>query len=355
MPGFNFIFVQSIVQMATIYDIAKKLNITPSTVSRALSDHPRISQKTKIRVREMASQMNYEPNKVAAALRSGKTYILGVILPTTDRSFFSSVIRGIEEVANRAGYNVMITQSNDSTALEVSDINALLKAQVDGIIASIAKQTITFEHFKKIKERGLPLVLFDRVNENLDASIVVIDDYRGAYSATTHLIEQGCERIAHFGGQQHINIYKNRFRGYLDALEDNGIEFNPDRVILSDLQVADGRAGMTQLLKLPKPPDALFAASDYSAVGAMQTLKDKGLKIPKDVALVGFSNEPFTSFVEPALSTVDQRSEEMGQFAAKIFLEEVQANNGDFMPRKSVLTPELIIRGSSLKRNYTSA
>lgn len=336
--------------MATIYDIAKKLNITPSTVSRALSDHPRISEKTKVRVREMANRMNYQPNKVAAALRSGRTYILGVIVPTADRSFFSSVIRGIEAIASQAGYNVMITQSNDSSELEVSNINALLKAQIDGIIASIAKKTVTFDHFKLIKEKNIPLVLFDRVIENLGASVVVIDDYQGAYQATEHLIEQGCQRIAHFGGQQHINIYKYRLRGYKEALEEHGIEFRPELIHLSDLKVEDGKESMRQLLQLPFPPDAVFAASDYAAVGAMQAIKEKGLKVPEDVALVGFANEPFTSFIEPNLSTVDQHSEEMGQFAAKIFLEEIRAGKENYIPRKTVLSPQLIIRKSSLKR-----
>lgn len=336
----------------TIYDIAKELNITPSTVSRALSNHPRISEKTKERVKKMAEQLHYQHNGIAAALRSGKTYIIGIIVPTANRSFFASVVRGIEQVANQAGYNVMITQSNDNINLEKSNIEALLKTQVDGIIASISKETTTFDHFKKIKEKSIPLVLFDRVSENLGASTVVIDDYLGGYMATEHLIQQGCKRIAHFSSQQHLNIYKYRYRGYVEALEVHHIPFDSDLVIQKDhLNLEDGRLSMEALLKLPNPPDAVFAASDYSAIGAMQVIKEKGLRIPEDIALVGFANEPFTSFVEPGLSTIDQMSEEMGRFAANIFLEEVRLTNHTFMPRKTVLTPKLITRGSSKKKS----
>ena len=336
--------------MATIYDIAKELSITPSTVSRALSGHPRISERTKEKVREAADKMGYRPNSIAAALRSGKTHIIGVIVPTADRSFFSSVVRGIERVANQAGYNVMITQSNDSAKLEASDIEALLKTQVDGIIASIAKGTTSFEHFEKIKSRKTPLVLFDRVTQNLSASTVVIDDYLGGYRATEHLIQQGYRRIAHFAGLQHLNIYKYRLRGYREALEAHGLVYDPSLVIQSDLQVEDGHAGLIQLLELAERPGAIFAASDFSAIGAMKEAKAKGLSIPEDLGLVGFANEPFTEFVEPGLTSVDQHSGEMGEFAAKILLEEIQTKGNGFVPRKTVLSPELIVRASSLKK-----
>lgn len=339
--------------MATIYDIARELNITPSTVSRALNNNSRISEKTRRAVKETAERLGYQPNTIAAALRSGRTRILGIIVPTTNRSFFASVIRGVESVASTVGYNVMITQSNDSPTSEASNIDALLKTQVDGIIASIAKGTTSYEHYKKIKARNVPIVLFDRVTEDLGASTVVVDDYLGAYRATEHLIQQGCRRVAHFAGQQHLNIYSYRLRGYREALERHGLEFDEQLVIYSNLQVEDGRAGMERLLALSPPPDALFAASDYSAVGAMQVLKERGLRIPQDVALVGFANELFTSFVEPALTTVDQHSEEMGTMAAKLLLEEIQTTDQKFSPRKTVLLPELIVRASSLRKPVT--
>ncbi|MEN0002992.1 MAG: LacI family DNA-binding transcriptional regulator [Bacteroidota bacterium] len=339
--------------MTTIYDIAKALSITPSTVSRALSDHPHISARTKARVKAKAAQLGYRPNGIAAALRRGKTFIIGVMVPTTDRSFFSSVIRGIEGVASKAGFNVLITQSNDSTAVEAANIDTLLKTQVDGIIASIAKETTDFEHFRKINAQNRPLVLFDRVKENLGASTVVIDDYLGGYYATEHLIQQGYQRIAHLSGAQHINIYKYRHRGYQEALSTHGIPYDPSLVLESNhLEIQDGRAGMEQLLQLHPLPDAIFAASDFAAVGAMQLAKEKGLRIPQDLGIVGFANEPFTDLVEPRMSTVEQHSAQMGELAAETLLANIQKQEPDLVPKKLVLTPSLITRASSVRPNF---
>lgn len=332
---------------ATIYDIAKQLAVTPSTVSRALSNHPRISTKTKEAVRAMAKQLNYQHNGIAAALRSGNTHIVGVMIPTANRNFFSSVIRGIEQVAREAGYNVMITQSNDLEDIERSNVEAMLRTQVDGVIASIARETTDYSHYQRIIDEKIPLVLFDRVTEISSASTIVIDDYLGAYKATEHLVNQGYKRIAHFAGASHLNIYKYRLRGYQEALENNGIPFDEQLVFTSTVKLEDGRMGMDYLLKLSNPPDAVFAASDYSAIGAMQVLKEKGMSVPEDMALVGFADEPFAAFVEPQLTSINQMSEQMGQFAAKTFLEQVRNNAGDFIPTKTVLTPQLMIRSSS--------
>lgn len=332
----------------TISDIASELNISPSTVSRALSDHPRISTTTKKAVQDVAARLNYRHNSIAAALRSGKTNMLGVVVPTTDRSFFSSVIRSIEQAATASGYNVMITQSNDQEKMERSNIEALLRAQVDGIIASISRETSDYSHFQKLADSGLPLVLFDRVAELNDTSIVRIDDYRGAYEATAHLIAQGCNRIAHFAGLQKLDIYQQRLRGYKDALQEHGVSFDTALVYYSNVKIEDGRAGMQALLQLENPPDAVFSASDYAAIGAMQVLKAEGKRIPEDVALIGFMNETFTSFVDPGLTSVDQLSEKMGEIAANTFLEQVNSLEG-FAPRKIILSPKLIIRNSSLK------
>jgi LacI family transcriptional regulator len=340
-------------EKTTIHDIAKKLNITASTVSRALKDHPRISLETKKAVQKAALKLNYQPNHIAAALRNGRSNILGIIVPTADRTFFSSVVRGIEEIANNARYNVMICQTYDNYEKEVATVEALLNAQVDGIIASHSKETVNFDHYKKVKEKGIPLILFDRSNDELEVSHVVSDDYLGGYKATEHLIQQGCKRIAHFTNTRKISIYKERLRGYRQALLDNKMEYDESLVVESLLQLEDGRTSMLQLLKLKQIPDAVFSASAYGAMGAMQVLKENGYKIPEQVALVAFSNEPFTSFTEPALSTVDQHSMRMGNAAAEIFLEEISSVNEKFIPQKIVLTPELIIRGSSLKRTKT--
>jgi LacI family transcriptional regulator len=337
-------------EKSTIHDIARKLNVTASTVSRALNDHPRISAETKKAVMKAAQKLNYQPNLIAAALRNGKSNIIGIIVPTADRSFFSSVIRGIEEIANKGKYNVMICQTYDQYEKEVASVEALLNSRVDGIIVSHGKETVNFDHFKKVKERGIPLILFDRSNDDLEVSQVVIDDFLGGFNATEHLIRQGCKRIAHFTSTRKISIFKERLRGYREALAQHGIPYDEDLVVASNLQLEDGREGMRKLLKSKNIPDAVFSASALGAVGAMQVLKEKNLRIPQDVALVGFSNETFTSFTEPSLSTVEQHSMRIGNAAAEIFLEEIAAGNtSKFIPQKVVLKPELIIRDSSLR------
>lgn len=337
-------------EKATIHDIARKLNITASTVSRALKDHPRISAETKKAVQKAAQKLNYQPNNIAAALRNGKSNIIGIIVPTADRTFFSSVVRGIEEIANTAKYNVMICQTYDNYEKEVSTVEALLNARVDGIIVSHSKETQNFDHFIKVKERGIPIILFDRSNDELEVSNVVIDDFLGAYKATEHLIQQGCKRIAHFTNARKISIFKERLRGYREALLDNGLKFDESLVADSNLQLEDGRNSMEQLLKRKDIPDGVFSSSAYGILGAMQVLKEKGFKVPEDVALVGFSNEPFTSFTEPPLSTIDQHPTRMGNAAAEIFLEEIAVKDKKFIPQKIVLKPELIIRQSSLRK-----
>lgn len=333
----------------TISDIANKLDITASTVSRALSNHPRISDATKKAVLEMAEKLNYQPNNIASALRKGKSNIIGVIVPTTDRKFFASIIKGIEEVLNEKNYNLIISQSDEQYAKEKSNIDALLQVQVDGIIASVSKETTDYEHFKKIKNRGIPLILYDRTHESLEASAVVIDDYLGAYKAVNHLIEQGCTRIAHFSGPQYINIYKERLRGYKEALSKHNIPVEEELILESKLQLESGRRLADELLELSSPPDGIFSSSDFAAMGAMQVLKENNILIPEDMAVVGFSNDSFTPFIEPSLTTVDQQTKQMGKFAAQLFLEESSAEQETFAPRKTVLTPELIVRSSSLR------
>ena len=213
---------------ATIHDIAEKLQVTASTVSRALNNNPRISDATKKKVLKAARELNYQPNNIASALRSGRSKLIGVVVPTANRNFFSSVIRGIEEIANSVNYKVVISQSYDDYEKEMQTIEALLNVQVDGIIASIGKTTENVDHFKKIIKKGIPLVLFDRVTNELDVSQVVIDDYYGAFQATEHLINEGCKRIVHFSNSQNINIYKERKRGYEDALLKHGISVDPE-------------------------------------------------------------------------------------------------------------------------------
>lgn len=335
---------------ATIHDIARALNVTASTVSRALNNNPRISEETKKAVLKVAKKLHYQPNHIAAALRNGKSNIIGIIVPNVDRASFSSVVRGIEEIANKARYNVMVAQTYDDYDKEVATVNALLNARVDGIIASHSKSTEDFSHFAKVKERGIPLILFDRSNDQLKVSQVLIDDYLGAYRATEHLIQQGSKRIAHFTSTLKISIFLERFRGYKDALTANGLKFDPTLVVESNLQLEDGRNSMIKLLASRQLPDAVFSASAFGIMGALQICNERGIKVPHDIALVGFSNEPFTSFTEPAITSVEQYSMRIGNAAAQIFLKEVSVGSKGFVAQKVVLTPDLVVRQSSLRK-----
>lgn len=336
---------------ATIHDIALKLNITASTVSRALNDNPRISDATKKKVLKVAKQINYQPNHIASALRSGKSKLIGVIVPTANRNFFSSVIRGIEELANSLNYKVIISQSYDDFDKEVHTVEALLNARVDGIIASIAKTTENVDHFQKIIEKGIPLVLFDRITNLLEVSQVVIDDHYGAYQTVDHLIKNGCKRIVHFSSNPRINIYHERKRGYEDALKDNGIEVDPKLITFSNLQLEDGRRIMQEIIDSKIDFDGVFSSSDYSIMGALQVLKENGYKVPEQVKIAGFGNEPFTSFTEPPITTVDQKSIPMGKITAESFFELLNAGSSSPVAKKTILKPELIIRKSSINNS----
>lgn len=334
----------------TIHDIAKKLNITASTVSRALNNNVSISAATKNLVQNTAKELGYQPNHIAAALRNGKSHIIGIIVPTADRTFFASVVRGVEEVADKTDYKVIVSHSYDSLKTEVKKIDALLSARVDGIIASIGKSTDEFSHFQKVIEKGIPLLLFDRTSDELDVSQVVINDRLGAYKITEHLIQQGCKRIAHFTSPLKISIYKERLRGYTEALSDYGISFEQELVLENDMQVSGGRESMELLLKLDKIPDAVFSSSDFGAMGAMQVLKSRKIKIPEEVALAGFSNEPFTSFTDPTLTTIDQQSFTMGRVVADLFFDQLKKGEKKLLAQKIILTPQLVVRQSSLKK-----
>jgi len=331
---------------STIKDIAAVLGLTPSAVSKALNDHPRISDKTKMAVKEAAIQLDYQPNYLSSALRKGKSNLVGVIIPRVNSHFFSSVVENIEKVLNLNGYNIIMTQSNELYAKECQEIDTLLKIQVDGIIASMANETTDLEYYQKIKSKGTELVLFDRGEEELNVDYVGIDDYKSSHLVIDHLVSQNCKRIAHIAGFKHIRIYKERIRGYKDALEKSGLAVQENWIIESNLRLEDGRRIMQQLLDSPERPDAVYVAGDIAALGALQVLLENNIKIPEEMALIGFSDEPFTSLTQPSISTVNQHSDQIGKLAAEAFLERI--NN----PKKKtinriILEPELIIRQSS--------
>ncbi|SHI58454.1 LacI family DNA-binding transcriptional regulator [Pseudozobellia thermophila] len=332
----------------TIYDIAKELNITAATVSRALNNNPRISEETKKLVLAMAAKLNYKQNKLALALKSGKSNNVGVVVPFINRNFFSSVIRGIEEELNPKGYNVIISQTHEDEKKEIDIVQNLLNSQVESILISVSRNTRTNEHFKQVLRKNIPLIFFDRKLELGGVSSVTLDDFQGAYQATEHLIEQGCKHIAHMTIDLALLIYQNRLAGYKQALEDHGMEFNPDYVVGLKSEIVAGKDAAKKLMDLPKPPDAIFSANDLGALGAIQYLKEIGKKIPEDCCIVGFSNEPFTQFMEPPISSVDQSPLPMGKTAAKVFLEQINSK-GVKIEKSVVLDPTLEIRKSSLK------
>lgn len=337
-------------EKVTIYDIAKKLDITAATVSRALNNNPKISPATRKLVLEAAAKMNYKQNKLAQALRSGKSNNVGVIVPRIDSNFFASVIRGIEEELHPEGYHVIICQTHEDEKREIENINTLLNAQVDGILMSISNVSSENEHvIKRVIAKNVPLVFFDR-KMNIDGvSSVTINDFEGGYIATKHLIDQGCTAIAHLAGDQSLEIYQNRFQGYKQALLDNGFPFKEEYVLRTKSNVDAGIDAAKKLLQLGNPPNAIFSSSDFAGLGAIQEIKEQGIRIPKEFCVVGFGNEPFTKFMELSISSVDQSPMEMGKMAAKVFLEQINSTEQLKIEKKVVLVPELLIRKSSNK------
>lgn len=339
-------------EKTTIYDIAKKLNITAATVSRALNNSTKISEATRKLVMQTALDMNYKQNKLALALKSGKSFNVGVIVPYIDRNFFASVIRGIEEELNPKGYHVIICQTHEIEEKEVNTINTLLNAQVDGILMSVSKLTKDTTHFENVLAKNIPLIFFDRKKDISGVSSVTINDFEAAYSATLHLIEQGCKRIAHISGDWALEIYQQRFEGYKKALLDNGFEFREDYVLQTKSNIESGHKAVDDLMKLDEKPDAIFSSGDFVALGAIQRLKELNIKIPEDFCVVGFSNEPFTRFMELPISSVDQVPLEMGKMTAKVFLEHQKKSGKVKIEQKVELTSQLLIRKSSSKKEF---
>lgn len=323
------------------------LNISPAAVSKALHDNSRISKKTKLAVKRVAKELNYQPNHLASALRRGKSNLVGVIVPRTNSNFFSSVIEHMESVLNKAGYNIIITQSNESFEKECRNIDTLLFTQVDGIIASMANETVDLSHFEKIKSKGIPLILFDRGENDLNVDYIGIDDYESSHMIIEHLVNKGCKRIAHIGGFRRTRIFNNRIRGYIDAIKKHNLPHDDELLIESNLTLEDGRLQMKKLLSSKNRPDAVYVASDYAALGALQILKEYNISIPNEIRLVGFGNEPFTSLVTPTITTVDQHSKQIGRLAAETFLERVQSEDLKQTLNKKILNAELIVRHSS--------
>lgn len=333
----------------TIYDIAQRLNLSPSTVSRALRNDHRINDNTKKLIGDTARAMNYQPNRVAAGLRGGSTATLGVIVPRIGRHFFSNAISGIEKVARSKGYQVIITQSNETVNVEQENVAALTAARVDGIIASVSIETVDAAHFAALSNRAFPMVFFDRVGGRLDTHRVVLDDFDSALRAVTHLIDNGATRIAHLGGPERNNVYRERYRGYESALREAGITLVQEYVVRDCLNEERGYEETGRLMSLPRPPDAIFCASDFPAIGVYKYCRGHAIKIPADLAIVGFANEPFTEIMEPGLTSVEQFGERMGATAAELLFRQIESRDEELPVEHIVIPGELKIRKSSLK------
>ena len=298
----------------------------------------------------VASRLNYKRNKVASSLRSGKTHMIGVIIPSAEINFFGSVVHGIESVANAHGYNVLIYQSNESYDQEVKGIETLLAARVDGILVSIAKQTIDYAHFSEVEKRGVPLVFFDRGNDNMGIPSVVIDDYKGAYIATEYLIREGYRRIAHISGPQHVKVFYDRLKGYMAALQANNIRFDPELLYQGNITIEAGKQAAAYFMSLAKRPDAAFAVEDFSALGLMKGIKEAGLVIPQEFGVIGFANELFGEHTTPSLSSIDQQTVLMGKEASTLLLQLMDHTEvGTAVRKKIVLDPIPIYRESSAR------
>jgi LacI family transcriptional regulator len=331
----------------TITDIANQLNTTAATVSRALNNHPSISEERKRIIREAAARMNYKRNKVASSLRSGQTGLIGVIIPSAEINFFGSVVHGIESIANENGYNIIMFQSNESREHEARGIETFLSARVDGILVSIAKGTTEYEHFLAAKASRIPIVFFDRSHFDLGIHSVVVDDYKGAFMATSHLVEQGYRRVAHISGPQHLRIFKDRLNGYLDALRAQLVDVDPELIYHGDVSVEAGRKGIEYLLALTNPADAVFAVEDFTALGAIKKLKEKAIRIPDEFGVIGFANEGFGEHITPTLSTIDQQTVQMGKDSFKLLLQMINSGRGQAAVEKIILEPIPIFRESS--------
>lgn len=314
-------------KQVTIYDIAAKLKISPSTVSRALNDAKYVNKNTKKLIKEEAERLGYKPNSFAVGLRNNQSNTIGVLISRINRPFNSVLISGIEKTARKAGYNVIICQSNDSYENEVTGAEALLSSRVVGLIASLSMETEKFDHFQSFFDAKTPVVFVDRV-PNLDSYKVVVDDFRAGYNATQHLIKKGCKRIALLVGSLHINIYSERKKGYIKALKENNLPIDESLIyILKTLSTKESEKATKKLLNLRNPPDGIFSTNDTAAAAAIITSKKMGFKIPEQLKVIGFNNDYISTIVEPTLTTISHPAEKMGIIAAEKILQHLNKNN----------------------------
>lgn len=332
----------------TIKDIAKQLNLSLSTVSRALRNAPDVNPETRQAVMELAEALSYTPSRLALSLKQRQTRTIGVIVPNLD-NVLSTMIRGIDEAALESGYTVMVCQSNESYGRELANTKRLLESLVDGVLVSVSSETKIFDHLQEILKRKLPMVQFDRSSSELKAPIVRVDNITGGFQATEHLIQQGYRRIAILAGPKNLGIGQKRMKGYFDAHKAAKRKVDRELIAHCDFSQESGYWTTLDLLSMKKRPDAIFAISDRIAIGAMLAIREKGLHMPSDIGLMGFNNEPAVQLVTPAISSVEMPSFELGKQACKLLIEKMQRHGVIPDDHEEILKTRLFVRPSSLR------
>jgi DNA-binding LacI/PurR family transcriptional regulator len=330
---------------ATIRDIAKMLGVSKSTVSRALNNHYDVNPETAKKIRELASQIDYQPNLLAQHLKQQRTNTIGVIIPETVNRFFAKAVGGIQQAANKAGYNVMICQSDETLATERNNLHTLMASKVDGLLISVSRETDRYDHLQHAIDKEIPLVFFDRIVEELAASQVYSDNYEICMVGTEHLISQGCKRIAFIAGPQHLYTSRNRLKGYVDALKKNNLPVVESLIVHTDYKGNPVEDYVRQLFNLLNKPDGIFAINDMAALEIIHLLKKRGLAIPKDVAVLGFNNETICRIVEPSLSSIDHPAFDMGAAATEILLKQISKK--EIAQEKRLIKSRLVVREST--------
>jgi DNA-binding LacI/PurR family transcriptional regulator len=332
--------------VVTIKDIAKLLGISKSTVSRALCGRSDIHPDTKKKIIDLAHELRYEPNTLAINLKQQRTNTIGVIIPETINQFFARAVGGIQKHADMAGVNVMICQSNESYIAEKKNLHSLISNKVDGLVISISRETDRSDHFTPMLEKGIPLVFFDRICEDINASQVCTDNYDIAMQGTEHLIMQGCKRIAFIAGPPHLSNSKSRLQGYMDAHAKHNRAVQESYIVHTDYRTDKIEEYTRYLINLPQRPDAVFSINDYAAIEMMHIMKKAGLRIPHDIAMLGFNNENICRFVEPSLSSIDNPAHDIGIAAAEILINQIRHH--DLKPEKRIIKSKLVARESTL-------
>jgi DNA-binding LacI/PurR family transcriptional regulator len=322
------------------------LNISVATVSRALHDRYDVNPETKRKVLELAQKLNYRPSSHAIGLLTKRTHTIGLVVPEIDNQFFSEIINGVENVAYQQGYNVMIFQSQNLYEREVKIIDQLIGARVDGVAISMGSTTEDFRHLNMLKELDIPLVMFDRVHDEVYGHKIINDNYEGAYMAGAFLVKSGRKRMAHIAGPPTLKLSRLRLQGFKAALRDAQLELRPEYLVYTTFRMEDSYQTALDLLSIPEPPDAIFAVSDYVALGVLKAARELGIHVPKDLALIGFSNLAVGPLLEPPLTTISQQSYAMGQETARILLKDIESSDKNYKPETRIFKPELVIRSS---------